>query len=280
MKDILKKRAVIVGLAIFAAVLILVLSAVFFGGRSSFLKSAASAVSAPFKKGVSAAASGLEHLYGYMYKYDSLAAENEQLRLQIAEMENLVRDSEAISEENERYRELLGFAARHSDFTFESATVTSWTASNFSSAFTISKGSSSGIKLNDSVVSSDGCLIGTVTELGPSSATVTTVVDTTFSAGALVESSGVSCVAAGDFELMRKGQLRLSYLPVGAELTSGELIETSGIGGILPRGIRIGKVVSAQYEAGSQALTAVIEPTIDFSSLSQVFIITDYEISE
>ncbi len=88
----------------------------------------------------------LEKLYGYIYEYDRLAAENEELKAQISEMEEAVRESQAANEENELLRELLELREKRKDFVFESATVISWSSSNWESAFTISKVISSGIE--------------------------------------------------------------------------------------------------------------------------------------
>jgi rod shape-determining protein MreC len=80
----------------------------------------------------------------------------------------------------------LGYLEKHKDFVTESARVVAWNASNWASAFTISKGQESGIEVGDCVVSSAGDLVGQISELGTGWSTVRTLIDTNMNVGVLV----------------------------------------------------------------------------------------------
>ena len=95
-----------------------------------------------------------------MYKYDQIVEENEQLKDKVAQLEEEYRDYTAISNENEELKQLLGLTDKHSDFKLAQASIISWTASNWSSTFTISKGTNAGIELNDCVITENGYIIG------------------------------------------------------------------------------------------------------------------------
>ena len=128
--------------ALVVLVLIITLSANFLGSRRSFLESALSVITAPFEKGAAKVARRLESLYDQMYKYDTLKAENEELRRRVAELEDQARGYAAAISENDRLRTLLGLVSLKPDLELCSAPITAWTASNWACSFTISISSS------------------------------------------------------------------------------------------------------------------------------------------
>ena len=85
MKDYLKKKGLRVGILLAAAALIIGLSAAARGGKIGFVQNAAGVVKAPMQKVLSSAVNWFDSIYGYLYKYDSLLAENESLRSQLAD---------------------------------------------------------------------------------------------------------------------------------------------------------------------------------------------------
>ena len=143
---------------------------------------------APLQKAATVTAQWLESIYGYIYKYDQLQAEIEQLRTQLAEAQAQAREGQEAIAENERYRDLLGFTQRHTDFELEPANVVSYGASNWSSTLTLSKGSDSGIEVGDCVMNESGALVGQVIETGSTWATVRTVIDVDMSVGGYISS--------------------------------------------------------------------------------------------
>ena len=280
MRELLKKKGFAVAAATLAVAIILGISAYALGGRSGFLTNAVNAVMRPVGSGVAVIADFLEDLYGYMYEYDRLRTENEDLKAKIAEMEQQIRDSNAANEENKRLRKLLELREKRSDFQLESATINSWGSSNWSSTFTISKGSTSGIELYDCVITEHGYLVGQVIKLGPTTATVRTIIDTNMNVGALIERTGISAIASGDFEKMREGKLKLTFIPDGAEILNGDTILTSGKGEYIPKGLVIGKVTDAGMDPTALTQYAVITPSAALNELSQVFVIKSFDIVE
>lgn len=241
---------------------------------------AAGAVRTPFQKVATALVQRMEELYGYIYRYDSLLEENEQLRARIAELEQENRENDLAAEENARLRELLNLSEKRSDFTFESAKVVSWNASNWASSFTISKGSDSGLEVGDSVVTEYGVLVGTISELGSNWATVDTVVDIGTSIGVLVGNEEVSAMLQGDYTLMRSQYMKLTFVAETGRVITGDTVITSGAGGAYPQGLILGTVTSVHTEAAGQAEYAVVEPFTDLDGLTQIFIIKDYTVVE
>ncbi len=279
-KDYFIKHGVKLAVIVIAVLLIVGISAGVRKGVAGPIADGTGSIKQPVQKAATALAGWFEDFYGYLYEYDQLLEENNSLRAEIAELQQRARDYDEISDENERLRELLNLRDKHTDFVYESAKIVSWDASNYTSAFSISKGSDMGIELGDCVVTEYGALVGQVTELGSNWATVRTIIDVNMSVGALVGSNSYAGMATGDYALMLDGQCRMGYLASSAQIFEGDEVLTSGKGGSFPAGLIVGEVVAVMTEAGGQTTYGVIEPACSIDTLSQVFIIKDYDITE
>ena len=279
-KRYLTKYGVKVAVIAVAAALVVIIGAAVRGGTAGAAENGAASLAMPVQKAASAIAGWFESIYGYMYKYDQLVEENNALRAQVVEYQTQAGDYREALEENARLRELLNLQAKHQDFEFESAKIVSWDSSNYTSSFTISKGSDSGIEVGDSVVTEYGALAGQVTELGTTWASVRTVADVGMDVGALVGENGYAGMVVGEFSLMQQGKTRMTYLSSGAQIFEGDEVVTSGKGGAFPPGLLIGTVETVMAEAGGQTTYGVVEPACDLDALSQVFVIKDYRITE
>ncbi len=280
MKEYLKKNGIRIGVIVIAVAVIIAFSSAARSGEISFLQNATGVLEAPIKKVLSSTVNWFDTIYGYLYKYDSLQAENESLRSQLADAQQSARDGIAASEENTRLRQLLNLREKHTDYEMESCKVVLWSSSNWSSSFTISKGRSSGIELNDPVVTEYGVVVGQVTELGETWATVSTLIDVDMSVGAYVGQSGSSGMSVGEFALMKKKEAKLTFLAEGAQIFVGDEVLTSGSGGAFPAGLVIGTITNVQTEAGGQVEYGIIKPECRFDTLVQVFVIKSYEVVE
>ena len=279
-KTFLKTKGVRFVAIVLVVVLIVAAVAGALGGRAGFLTNLEGVLREPFQQAAATAASWLEGVYGYIYRYDQLKAENEALKEQLAAAQEEAREGREATAENARLRELLEFTQRHSDFTLESAKVVSYSASNWSSTMTISKGSEAGIEPGDSVITESGSLVGQVIEVGSGWATVRSVIDVDLSVGGYVSNSGANGMVVGDFTLMQSGYAKLGYLAEGVSLFTGDTVLTSGKGGAFPAGLVVGTVDEVRTEAGGQQTYGVIKPACDLNALVQVFIIKDFEVVE
>ena len=267
-----------------AAVLVIALLAVaatsLMRGRAGLITDLEGRLRRPFQQGAETIASWLEGLYGSVYDYDQLKAENETLREQLAEAQAEARAGQEALEENERLRQLLSFSQRHTDYDLESAKVVSYSASNWSALITISKGDESGIEVGDSVITESGSLVGQVIEVGSGWSTVRTIIDVDMNVGGYVSNSGATGMVVGEYTLMQEGHVKLSYLAEGVSLFEGDTVLTSGKGGAFPSGLVIGSVAEVRSDAGGQETYGVIQPACDLANMVQVFIIKDYKIVE
>ncbi len=280
LKQYVSKYGVRLAIIVVIAVLIALSVTNVLGGRAGLLKNADGALKAPVQKAATALLDWVEGIYGYLYEYDRLVEENNALRAENAELREANRDYSELKAENERLRTLFEWSEKHTDFVLESAKIVAWDASNYISAFTVSKGSGSDIALGDCVVTEYGALVGQVIELGSDWATIRTIIDVDMDVGALVGEDSYSGVITGEFSLMKQGLTRITYLSSGAHIFQHDEVLTSGKGGSFPPGLLIGDVSTVMTEAGGQATYGIVTPACDVSRLSQVFIIKDFEIVE
>lgn len=278
MKEYLKKKGIRLGVIVLVVALIAAVAVGTAKGRAGLFRNASGALRKPVQTVVGGVADWLEGIYGYMYNYDNLQAENESLRTQLAAAQEKARAGADAEEENERLRNLLGFTEKHSDMALESAKVVARTASNWSSTYTISKGKNDGVALGNPVITEYGALTGTVTELGGDWATVSTVIDGTTSIGAIASESGATGMIIGDCDLMQKGAVKLTYLPTDSQIFTGDTVLTSGVGGSYPEGLVIGTISSVQTEAGGQVEYGLVTPSCDLNTLVQVFVVKSYDV--
>ncbi len=280
MKEYVKKYGIRVGIIVLAVAALILVGATMRGGQVSLLQNVTGVLSAPLQKVLSSTVNWFDTIYGYLYQYDSLMAENESLRAQLADAQQSARDGIEASEENARLRELLYLRQKHTDYVLESAKVVLWSSSNWSSSFTISKGKTSGIELNAPVVTEYGALVGQVTDVGENWATVSTLIDVDMSVGAFVGATGSSGMVVGEFALMKDKVAKLTFLADGAQIFVGDEVLTSGSGGAFPQGLVIGTITNVQTEAGGQIEYGIVQPQCDLDSLVQVFIIKSFQVVE
>ena len=238
------------------------------------------ALALPVSEGSNGVIGWLEGVYGYMYRYDQLKAENEALKTKLAKTEAENRKLKEADTENEKFRQLLELREKHSDFKLETAYIVDRPASNWSRSFTLTKGKESGIKVGSCVIDSGYDLVGQVSEVGDGWCTVRSVIDADMRAGALVGEGGSAAMIVGEFSLMQKGQVKLAYLADKTRLAEGDMIVTSGKGGAFPRGLTIGTVAAVSTEAGGQAEYAAVAPAADLNAVSEVFVVKEFNVTE
>ena len=275
MKEYLRKYGTRIAIILSATAFLLLLSVAVRSGVG-LPRNTATALNAPLQKVLGSTVNWFNSMYGYLYQYDSLMAENESLRTQLAEAQQSARDGVAASEENARLQEALKLREQHRDFVLESAKVVLWSDTGWSSSFTISKGRSSGIEQGDPVITETGALVGQVTELDENSAVVSTVIDVDMSVGAYVGASGSTGMVVGEFALMKKKTAKLTFLSDGAQIFEDDEVLTSGSGGAFPAGLLIGTLSNVQTEAGGQIEYGIVVPEVEMDTLVQVFIIKEF----
>ncbi len=193
--------------------------------------------------------------------------ENLRLHEEIEALQTRLRVLEEADRENLRLKDLLGLRGRVS-FTVVPAGVVGKDATNWFHSLLIDLGARDGMRRHMAVIAPGG-LVGQIVEVSRSSARVQLITDPVSSVGALLQTSRVTGLLVG----ARSGRLRIRYLPVRAEVREGEVVITSGLGGVYPKGILVGKVAAVDRRSGALFQEAIVEPSIDFSRLEGVLVV-------
>lgn len=234
---------------------------------------------APLHKGFSWLTGSVSHGIAYFTDYDEIKAENESLKKQLREAELQLRDAQIALDENDRLRSLAGIKERNRSFEFEVAEVIARAVGDWQSALTLDKGTLHDVQEGDLVITDDG-MVGYIAVAAPNYSEVITVIDPEMQAGALITRTREASVAEGDYTLMDTGELRLSYLKQDADIVIGDTVETSGRGGLFPKGIMIGTIEQILPEEHGMSNYAIVRPFVDINTVSHVFIIKSFEVTE
>lgn len=230
----------------------------------------------PLRAGANALTNQAEQMYNYMFRYEALLAENEALKAEIAEMREDNRLADSISRENERLRDLLDLQKEHEDYELVDGYVISRSSTDWTSSFTVNKGTSSGIAVGMVAITANAEVVGLVTEAGGNYCVVKSVLDSSLEISATIASSGYSGMVQGGYTEGEEGYLRMNYLPSSAVIRNRDQVVTAG-STVYPRNLILGYVVDAGLGDIGVAKFAVLEPAADIDGLEQVFILTGYD---
>ena len=255
-----------VGLAVFSNLTGLALPDMFVQG-----------VLTPVRTAVSSLTDGAQQVYNYIFEYETIVKENETLKEKLAQIEDDMRQAEALAQENDRLRELLGLTQSKEDYQLVDGYIISWGSNDWTSTFTINKGTNAGLEVGMCAITANGQLVGLISQVGPNYAVVKTVLDSSLEISATISSSGYSGMVQGGYSSGLAGYLRMDYLPSSATIRNNDQVVTAG-STVYPRGLIIGNVIDAGFDSTGVAKYALLKPAADIDTLEQVFIITAYDV--
>lgn len=230
----------------------------------------------PISTAASHLKNGAAQLYSYLFRYEALAAENADLKEQLAQISNDARKLDAMTRENARLRAALELQQDHEDYKLVDAYIIDRDSRDWASTFTINRGSASGLAEGMCVVTENGEVVGLITSVGSNYAVVTTVLDSSLEVSATIASTGYNGMVRGGYTAGLDGYLRMDYLPTSAVIRNQDQVVTSG-STVYPRDLVLGRIIDAGYDDIGVAKYAVLEPAVNVSSIEQVFVITEYD---
>lgn len=138
---------------------------------------------------------------------------------------------------------------------------------------TINVGAQQGVRENMPVVSGGAVLVGRIAQVGPRTSKVQLLTDLDSAVAVVLQTSRATGLVVGQPD----GTLRMEYVQQDASVTVGDFVLTSGLGGILPKGLLIGQVIQVQQMDYELHQAAVVRPAMDLSRLDVVLVITAFE---
>ena len=205
----------------------------------------------------------------------NLWRENKRLRLQNLEYSYKIHLNRLAAQENENLRRMLGFKEKYS-FPVISAAVIGQDVDRIVNSFILDVGSKDGVKKYMAVVTAEG-LVGRIVEVYPSSSSVQIIRDVNSKISAVIEGdrsiNGIIRWEGGDY-------LRMYGFQHLSNLTPGQSVYTTGVGGTFPSGLFIGTVVGPEDTSREIYTSVNVKPAVDFSRVQEVFILAGSERSD
>ena len=264
--DIRRPRAGVLLLAVVVGHVILISTQVTAPGGASILESVVFGVFAEVQRFASAGTGGFSRFWTEYVDLRGVRAENERLRRELDDANLQLQQQSALLDRVPGLTRLDELRAR-SDLDMLVAEVIGTSASPDFRTLTIDRGAWEGIRRDQAVLAADG-VVGRVVTSSFRAAKVQLLVDRNAAIGAIVERSRAQGVVMGEGD----GRLHLEYVSEIAEVVEGDLVMTSGIDGIYPKGFVIGRVKTVE-KAGSAYRDIVVEPAVDFSRLEEVLVV-------
>lgn len=267
------KKTGIVGIAITIIILIvLVLLSNIKTGSITGVENAFSKIVMPIQNGLTYLKNKLAGNNAFFEDINNIKAENEALREKNKELEEALRELEIIKAENTTLREYNNMSEKYSDYTTVPAYIINKDISNLSDTMVINVGSEDGVKENMPVITTEG-LVGYVLSTTDKTSKIQPIIDPAASVSASISTSRDGVIVKGI--LGSDNTLKLMYIPTDADIVLEDSIETSGIGGIYPKGILIGKISQIIESKNITDRYAIVETAVDFSKLETVLVITE-----
>lgn len=266
------KKAEIAGIII--TILILILIVVFSNGNReiSFLENAVSKLIMPVQNGLTYLKNKISGDSTFFTDINNLKQENEELKQRNSQLEQSLRELENIKSENETLKEYLDLTEKYGEYKTVPAYIINKDISNYSKTIVINVGSDDGIQENMTVIADQG-LVGHVISVTSDTAKVRTIVDTSSSVSCSLSTTEESIVCKGTLE--EESALKAMYIPDGDGIIQGDSVETSGLGGIYPKGIHVGSIKRVVNTKNMTDRYAIVETAVDFDKLNTVLVITN-----
>ena len=240
--------------------------------NSNFFENAATNLIMPIQNGLTYLKNKLSGNSTFFADINNLKQENENLQKKNDELEQSLRELENIKTQNATLKEYLNLTEKYGEYKTIPGYVINKDISNYSKTIVINIGSEDGVKENMTVIGNEG-LVGHVVSVTANTAKVQTIVDTASSISCSMSTTKDSIVCKGTLD--EESALKAIYLPTDANIIQGDSIETSGLGGIYPKGIHVGTIKKVSNSKNMTDRYAIVETAVDFSKLDTVLVITN-----
>ncbi|MBW1709136.1 MAG: rod shape-determining protein MreC [Deltaproteobacteria bacterium] len=224
-------------------------------------------VVASFQNIVTGSALAIENFWrGYFYLVNT-QEENKTLRKTLAQFRATNNGLREASLANERLKKLLNFQTSH-DLPVIGGQVVAYDPKAWFKTIVINRGKADGLRISMPVVA-DGGAVGRIVELTAHYARVLLLIDYNSSIDTLVQRTRVRGVLSG-----KSAQTcELKYVLKHDDLVRGDVLVTSGLGGVFPKGLKLGKVARVRKINHDLFLEVEAAPAVDFDKLEEVLVI-------
>jgi len=241
-------------------------------GKSSPFTSAVGLVTSPLQGLCASLANYVKDFAAYFRSSAVLQQEIDKLLEENASLRERQVDYDDTRNKLVTYEKFLGIKTENPEFKFAVATIIGLDAAGQFGTFTLSRGSASGIKVNDPVLYGK-YLVGKVTKTELTTCTVETILNPHVNVAVYETATGEIGTANTTAEFSRQGLCAVPQLPRTTAVIPGALICTSGRGGIYPKDLILGVVTDVIDDDQNVSAIALVQPAADFAALRDVFVL-------
>lgn len=234
---------------------------------------AAAGATTALKSGIHGVVGTVGNLVGRLGSDPELEEENEELRDEVARLQEEKTRLIGVLQENARLREMVGFQQDHPEFDLVPARVVGRDISPYFRVLKLRIESDADLEERMPVVAPEG-VVGQIHRVYHGGADVVIAADTRSRIDAVGQRNRAPGIVVGLGEDSNY-RARVAYVSQRDELQKGDTMVTSGMGGVFPRELRIGTLVEVDSPEDQLFQEVIVEPAVDFSRLQEVFIITD-----
>ena len=264
------KKSGLLGIIITIVVLILIVIFSNKEANTSFFENFANKLVMPIQNGLTYVKNKVSGNSSFFTDISNLKTENKELQEKNSKLEQSLRELENIKTENETLKEYLGLTEKYGEYKTIPGYVINKEINNYSKTLIINIGKQDGIDEYMSVIGDVG-LVGHVISVTDNTAKIRTIVDTSSSISCLMSSSKDSIVCKGTLD--SNTEIKAMYIPTDANLVQGDSVDTSGLGGIYPKGIHVGIIKKIVTTKNMTDRYALVETAVDFNKLNTVLVV-------
>ncbi len=201
----------------------------------------------------------------------SAQSENDKLKQKVQELQVEVQKSKELTVENKRLKELLNLKGQ-TEYKIISAQIIGRDTSAWFDTAIINRGTLDGVKLNMPIVV-DGGLVGRVTAVSPLTAQIDLITRDKSGLGAIVGELGESNALGVVRGTSKKNELEMNYVPGYIPVTKGDVVYTTGQGGIYPAGLKLGEISEVRTGSATVPHQIFIRPSAKIYSMQEVAVL-------
>ena len=238
-------------------------------GPSNFLERTALTIASPLQKMVTSAIRGSAQSWKRYIDLTHTAVENKNLKKMVEEERF---KNNLLYEELKKFRRVKKLQSNHpvSNAKVVVADVIGWDSTNVSQTLIINKGAESGVQENMVVMNNQG-LIGRVVEASGTSSRVLMITDSRSAVDAYLQESRDRCIIVGQ----NKRWCMVRFLPLDAKVKEGDMVISSGLGGVYPKGLPLGTIAKLESGSGRLFYKARVATAAELKQLEEVLVITN-----
>ncbi|EES90588.1 rod shape-determining protein MreC [Clostridium botulinum] len=209
----------------------------------------------------------------FIFHFKDVKEENKKLREENAVLKDKALKYDSLAKENERFKKMINFKDQRSEYDYIGCEIIGKSGENWLDGFVINRGSNDGIQKKMVVVTGEG-LVGQVTSVANKWSIVQSIINENIQVAGMLNSTRENDgVVKGYKDYSNKLLAKLYFLPLDSKVKKGDTVLTSALGSLYPKDIKIGTVIDVEEDKGKLVKNALIEPSVDFNRLEELFVI-------